>query len=85
MLEVSEEASAETIEINEQIDEVKGSIEEQNSIFDIIFEEDDRVFHASLDIDTSKDVWEYGITPCEWVYIEPNIQLQIIDQIGFCK
>ena len=30
MLEVSEEASAETIEINEQIDEVKGSI--QNKI-----------------------------------------------------
>lgn len=35
--------------------------------------EDDRTFRGTTDIDTS--FWVYGMTPCEWVYIEPNIQI----------
>ena len=35
--------------------------------------EDDRVYHGTNVVDTVG--WTYGMTPCEWIYIEPNIQL----------
>lgn len=39
----------------------------------LVVDEDDRVFHGNINIDTT--LWEYGRTPCDWVYIEPGIQL----------
>lgn len=44
------------------------------SLFDMKVEKDDRVFHGATTADT-KEYWKYGMTPCEWVYIEPGIQL----------
>ena len=35
--------------------------------------EDDRVYHGTNKIET--EGWVYGMTPCEWTYVEPGIQL----------
>ena len=79
--EENEETDEEGIETkaSEESEETVSESEEANGvssdIVDTIYEEDDRTFHGNLDIDTSKDVWVYGRTPCEWIYVEPNIQL----------
>lgn len=44
------------------------------SILDMKVDNDDRVFHGVPSIDTN-EYWKYGMTPCEWVYIEPGIQI----------
>lgn len=69
--------SKEIIESSEEIisteSEIENIEEETINILDVIVEEDDRVYHGTNDVDT--DYWTYGMTPCEWVYIEPGVQI----------
>lgn len=37
--------------------------------------DEDITYHGDNVVDYSKDNWTYGMTPCEWVYIKPGIQL----------
>ena len=60
-----------TAESEINIDESETTI----NVFDMVVENDDRVFHGTADIDAESGYWQYGMTPCEWVYIEPNVQI----------
>ena len=72
----SSEEEVETSEVEEtSIVEETSAVEEKSvSILDMKVENDDRVFHGTSSVDTN-EYWKYGMTPCEWVYIEPGIQI----------
>ena len=61
---------------DESLQETEQSTEEEKvvSVFDLVVDNDDRTFKGTLDLDPAVH-WQYGMTPCEWVYIEPGIAL----------
>ena len=67
---------AETSAQSESVTETEESTEAEKvvSVFDLVVDNDDRTFKGTLDIDPAVH-WQYGMTPCEWVYIEPGIAL----------
>lgn len=79
---VEESASSiESVESMETTDESQQApIEEAVStmsnitILDLSKEADDRIYSGEINVNLT-DSWKYGRTPCEWVFVEPNIQL----------
>lgn len=61
---------------SESVTETEESTEAEKvvSVFDLVVDSDDRTFKGTLDLDPAVH-WQYGMTPCEWVYIEPGIAL----------
>ena len=77
--ETIEATRSEVSEVNidsENVLETEQSTEAEKvvSVFDLVVDDDDRTFKGTLDIDPTVH-WQYGMTPCEWVYIEPGIAL----------
>lgn len=66
----------ETSAQSENVTETEESTEAEKvvSVFDLVVDSDDRTFKGTLDLDPAVH-WQYGMTPCEWVYIEPGIAL----------
>ena len=60
---------------------IVASVEESTEVKKEEFEnkleviEEDITYHGDNVVDYSKDNWTYGMTPCEWVYIKPGVQL----------
>lgn len=52
---------------------IERKVEENDNKLVVI--EEDIAYHGSNVVDYSKDNWTYGMTPCEWVYIKPGVQL----------
>lgn len=78
-IEVSDEAKTDASESSsesENVLELEESTGDEKvvSVFDLVVDTDDRTFKGTLDIDPAVH-WQYGMTPCEWVYIEPGIAL----------
>lgn len=71
------ETEEETEETDSDSEETSLSEEETTEVIletvDIIYEEDNRVFEGNNYIDTSN--WDYGSTPCEWIFVEPGVQI----------
>lgn len=74
LLDESGETESATIE-ESQDESVAESETSISDVFDLVVENDDRVYHGEVAIDMENISWRYGMTPCEWVYIEPGIQL----------
>ena len=73
--EDTSEVNESSIEI-ESIADIEQSTEAEKvvSVFDLVVDTDDRTFKGTLDLDPAVH-WQYGMTPCEWVYVEPGIAL----------
>ncbi len=74
LLDESSETESATI-VESQDESATESETSIANVFDLVVENDDRVYHGDADIDMENIYWRYGMTPCEWVYIEPGIQL----------